>query len=83
MIKTQVLLWKTIEGNRRLRVRVRVRGFFYFILNSPPLTYDVTCSVTLLGWKEYQKAMSDEHPPNNGNNNNIVIANHNNKIKIK
>ena len=72
-----------MKNNRRLRVRVRVRGFFYFVLNSPPLTYDVTCSVTLLGWKEYQKAMSDEHPPNNGNNNNIVIANHNNKIKIK
>ena len=38
-------------------------GFFYFVLNSPILTRDVTCSVTLLGRKKYEEAMSDEHPP--------------------
>ena len=37
-------------------------SFFYFILNSPSLTRDVTCSVTLLGRKIYEGAMSDEHP---------------------
>ena len=37
-------------------------GFFYFILNWPPLTLDVTCSVTLLGWEKYEEAMSDENP---------------------
>ena len=41
MIKTQILLRKTIEGNRRFRLGL---GFFYFILNLPPLTHDVTCS---------------------------------------
>ena len=40
-------------------------SFFYFILNWPPLTRDVTCSVTLLGRKLYEEAISDEHPPLN------------------
>ena len=52
MIKTQTLLWKTIEGNRRLRVRVR---FFYFILNLPPLTRDVTCSRLYLDRKNMRQ----------------------------
>ena len=43
IIKTQILWWKTMEGKRRLRVRVRVK-FFYSILNLPRLTHDVTCS---------------------------------------
>ena len=37
-------------------------SFFYFILNSPPLTRDETCSVTLLGREIYEEAMPDEHP---------------------
>ena len=36
-------------------------GFFYFVLNSPTLTCDVTCSVTLLGQTKYEEAISDEH----------------------
>ena len=61
MIKTQILLWKTTEGNRRLRVTVRL-DFFYFILNSPPMTRDATCSITLLEQKKYEEAMSGQHP---------------------
>ena len=36
IIKTRILLWKTIKGNGTLKVRVRVRVkfLFYFILNS-------------------------------------------------
>ena len=30
MTKTQILLCKTIEGNRKLRVRVKVRARFIF-----------------------------------------------------
>ena len=37
-------------------------SFFYFILNLPPLTRDVTSSVTLLGRKIHEETMSDEHP---------------------
>ena len=43
IIKTQILWWKTLEGKRRLTVRVRVK-FFYSILNLSRLTHDVTCS---------------------------------------
>ena len=52
-----------MKNNRRSRVTVRLRafGFFYFILNSPTLTRDVTCSMTLLGQKKYEEAMLDEH----------------------
>ena len=58
MIKTQILLWKTI-GNKRFRVRVR------FILSYFKLApTDPWCNMlqTLLGWKKYQETMSDEHP---------------------
>ena len=34
----------------------------YFILKSPALTRDVTCSATLLGRKTYEEAILDEHP---------------------
>ena len=46
-------------------------GLFYFVLNSSPLIRDVTCSVTLLGGKYYEEAMSDKHPQktNIGNRN--------------
>ena len=65
MKKTQILLWKAIEGNsnRRLRFRVRVR-FLLFYSELAPLTRGVTCSVTLLGWEKYEEAMSDEPPWN-------------------
>ena len=61
MIKTQILLWKTIKGNRRLKVRLGP-GFFCFILYSPPLTHDVTCSRHCLHRKN-EEEMSDEQPP--------------------
>ena len=35
MIKNQNLLWKTTEGNRRLRVRVRVRFIWYYSEPAP------------------------------------------------
>ena len=31
MINTQILLFKTIEGNRRLKVKVRVRARFLLL----------------------------------------------------
>ena len=37
-------------------------SFFCFILNPSPLTRDATCSVTLLGRKIYEEAISGEHP---------------------
>ena len=43
MIKTQILSWKTIEDNKKLKVRVRFK-FLLFYLNSPALTRDVICS---------------------------------------
>ena len=49
------------NSNKRLRVRARVR-FILFYSELAPLTRDVTCSVTLLGRKKYEEAMSDEHP---------------------
>ena len=63
MIKTQILLWKTIEGNWGLDLGLRLGiAFFYYILNSQ--FTDPWCNIlqTLLGRKRYAKAMSDEHP---------------------
>ena len=37
-------------------------SFFYFILRLPPFTRDVTCFITLLGQKIYEKTMSYEQP---------------------
>ena len=37
-------------------------SFFYFVLNLPPLTRDVTCSLTLLEREIHEEEMSDEHP---------------------
>ena len=55
---------KTIEGNGMLRVRVRFRvKFLLFYSELDQLTRDVKCSLTLLEWKIYEEAMSDEHPP--------------------
>ena len=56
MIKTQILLWKTVEGNRRLGLGL---GLLYFILNP---TADPWCNMlqTLLGRKKYEEEMSDE-----------------------
>ena len=57
MIKTQILLRKTIEGNRSPVLGLELGlDFFYFILKLPPLISDVTCSVTLLGRKKYEEA---------------------------
>ena len=36
--------------------------FFYFILNSPPLSRDVTSSVILFWRKIFEEAMLDEYP---------------------
>ena len=63
MTRTQILLWKTIEGNRRLRVRVRVR-FLLFYSELAPLTSDVICSRLYLDGEKYEEAMSQEHPHN-------------------
>ena len=61
MIKTHILLWKTIEGNRRLRVRVRVRFLSFYSELAPT---DPWCNMlqTLLGQKLHEEVMSDEHP---------------------
>ena len=56
MIETQILLWKTIQGYRL------VLGLFYFILNSPPLIHDVTCSRLYLDGNKYEEEMSDRQP---------------------
>ena len=63
MINTQILLFKTIEGNRRLKVKVRVRARF-LLLYSELAPTDPWCNMiwTLLGRKKYEDAMSDEHP---------------------
>ena len=37
-------------------------SFFYFVLNLPPLTRDVTCSLTLLEREIHEEEMSDEYP---------------------
>ena len=57
---------KKIQGNRTLRVRFRVRFLqvsFILFQTRPALTRDVTCSVTLLGWKRHEEAISDDNPP--------------------
>ena len=54
MIKTQILLWKTIEG-QGLGL-----GLFYFIPTSLPMTHDVTYSRLYFGRKKYEEKMSDE-----------------------
>ena len=54
MIKTQILLRKTIAGKRRLRVRVRVM-FILFYFELAPLTRDVTCSRLYLGGKSMRR----------------------------
>ena len=53
--------WKTIEGNRRLRVRVRVMLLLFYSELAP---IDPLCNMlqTFLGRKKYEKAMLDEHP---------------------
>ena len=63
MIKTQFLLWKTIEGNRRLKVRVRVRGRFLLFYSELAPT-DPSCNMlqTLLGRTKHEETMSDVHP---------------------
>ena len=53
MIKTQILLWKAIEGNRNLKVRVR----FGFVLIYSEL------APTDPPQKKYDEAMSDERAP--------------------
>ena len=63
IIKTQILLWKTIEGNWGLDLGLGWGiAFFYYILNSQ--STDPWCNIlqTLLKRKKYAKAMSDEHP---------------------
>ena len=63
MIKTQILLWKTIDGNRRLRVKVMVRVRFLLFYSELSPT-DPWCNMlqNLLGRKKYEEAMSGEHP---------------------
>ena len=46
--------------SKPLRVRVGVK-FLLFYSELASLVRDVTCSVTLLGRKIYDEAMSDEH----------------------
>ena len=57
MTKTQILLWKTIEGTRRLRVRV---SFILFYSELSPI--DPWCNMlrTLVGRKKHEDALSDE-----------------------
>ena len=53
---------KTVEGNRTLRFRVRVRFLlFYYELNTIDQWRNMLQN--LLGRKKYEEAMSDEHPP--------------------
>ena len=57
-----VELWKTIEGNTRLRVRVRIMvRFLYFILKSHPVTCDVTCSRLYLDGKNMRTQCQMTH----------------------
>ena len=62
MIKTQILLWKTIEGNsyRRLRIRVRVRFLLFYSKLTPTALW---CNMLReFTWMEKdEEAMSDEH----------------------
>ena len=52
MIKTQMLLWKSIEGNRSLRVRVK---FLLFYSELVLLTCDATCSRLYLDRKNMRR----------------------------
>ena len=54
MIKTQILLYKTIEGNRRLMVRVRVRFVLYYSEIAPT---DPWCNMlrTIFGGKNMRR----------------------------
>ena len=60
MITTQLSLLKIIEGNRRLRVKVRVRFILFYLKLAPT---DPWCNMlqTLLGRKKYEEAMSGKH----------------------
>ena len=58
MLKRRILLWKTTEG-QALGLGL---DLFDFILNSPPLTRDVTWSRLYFEGKKYEEEMSDEHP---------------------
>ena len=64
LIKTQILLWKTTEGNRRLRIRVMVWGAWFLLFHSELAYTDPWCNMlqTLLGQRKYEEAMPDEHP---------------------
>ena len=63
MIKTQSLLSKTIEDNRRARVKVRVKvRFLLFYYELAPSDPSFKMLQTLHGRKKYEEAMSDEHP---------------------
>ena len=57
IIKTQILLWKTIERSSRLRVMVRFLLFYYELAATDPW-----CNMSWLGRKKYEEAISDEHP---------------------
>ena len=68
MIKTEILLWKTMDGNSRETVKglglgLRL-GFIYFILNSHTLIRDVWHTPDFTSTEKYEEAKSDEHPPN-------------------
>ena len=60
MIKTQILLWKTVEGSRRLTVRFRVRIKFP-LFDSDLAPTDPLCNTlqTLFGQKKYEETMPD------------------------
>ena len=60
-IKIKKNIMKRIEGNTRLRVRVRVRFISFYSELAPT---DPWCNMlqTLLGRKKYEKEMSDEEP---------------------
>ena len=60
MIKTQISLWKIIEGNGRLKVRVRV-SFLLFYSEVAPTDPWFNMLQTLLG-RKYEEEMSYEHP---------------------
>ena len=62
MIKTQISLWKTIGGNRRLGVGVRVGVRFLLILFWTRPHWTVICSRLHLDGKKHKEAMSDEQP---------------------
>ena len=55
-IKIQILLWKTIKGNRSLRVTLRVWvKFLLFYSGLAPQTRDVTCSRIYLDGKNMRR----------------------------